>query len=151
DHQHLIRNLTMSYDFDPPSRWRRLKRAAIVGGIVGFGCLFVFLALWNTFFVYVKPGTHLVIIAKRGKPLGPNQVLADEGQEGVQRRVYGEGWHFVWPIIYDTERHPNTVILPGEIGIVTAKGGEPLRPGQGLAEEGQQGIQRHVLLPGEYR
>jgi hypothetical protein len=116
------------------------------------GLLIAVLALWNAFFVYVKPGTHLVVIAKRGAALSPNQVLADEGQAGIQRRVLGEGWHLVWPIVYETERHPNVIVPAGQVGIVTAKGGDPLPAGQALAEKAtQQGIQRQVLPPGEYR
>jgi regulator of protease activity HflC (stomatin/prohibitin superfamily) len=37
------------------------------------------------------------------------------------------------------------------VGIVTALGGTPLPAGLVLADEGQRGIQRHVLPPGAYR
>jgi len=139
------------YGSSARQRWPRWKRLLLLSVVLSIAALVGFLLLWNTFFVYVKPGMHLVTIAKKGAPLGPNQVLADEGQEGVQRTVRGEGWHFVMPVIYATERHPNTVIQPGQVGIVTARGGEPLPGNQGLAEEGQRGIQRQVLTPGEYR
>jgi hypothetical protein len=131
-----------------PGYW---KKTIIVTGVVGLMLLIGFLALWHTFFVYVKPGHHLVLVAKFGKPMPPNRVLAEAGEEGVQRHVLGEGWHFVWPIVYATELHPNTVIPAGKVGIRTAKGGDPLPPGQWLAEDGQQGIERRILLPGEYR
>src|SRR5262249_23027033 len=127
------------------------------------------LALWNSFYVYVKPGTHLVVIAKRGELLSPNQVLADEGQAGIQRRVLGEGWHFVLPIVYETERHPNVVVPAGQIGIVTApgrhpnaapparttasaphRGGPPCPGGRARPDEAQQGTQRRVWPPGDY-
>src|SRR5262245_8063170 len=105
-----------------PYRW---KRPVILFGVLAGAALLAMLALWHAFFVYVKPGTHVIVIAKRGAPLPPNQVLAEEGQEGIQRKVLGEGWHFVWPIMYETEHHPNTVIPAGKVGIITAKGGDP--------------------------
>ncbi|MBL8799376.1 MAG: hypothetical protein JNM56_36170 [Planctomycetia bacterium] len=129
-------------------RWKRLAILAAVGGLVVLGGL---LTLWHTFFSYVHPGQHLVVVSKFGKPIQGNRLLAEPGEIGVQRAVQGEGWHLIWPILYDSEVHQNTVIPAGQVGIVTAKGGEPLPPGEDLAEAGQQGIQRQVLLPGEYR
>jgi hypothetical protein len=135
---------------DYPFR-RRLKRLALTVLGLGFGLLLVFLMLWNTFFVYVPPGKHLVVIANSGAEMAPGQVLAKPGQKGIQEDVLGEGWHFVLPIVYGTEKHDNTDVPAGKVGVVTAKGGEPLPPGQVLAERGQQGIQREVLPPGAYR
>ena len=71
-----------------------------------------FLLLWNVFFVYVPPGEHLVIIAKDGEPLEHEQVLAKEGQKGIQAAVKGEGWHFVLPVINATSVEKNTNIPP---------------------------------------
>src|SRR5262249_30933578 len=128
-----------------------LKRLAIVWGITMVAALVVFLLLWNTFFVYVRPGFHLVTLAKNGQELAPGQVLAEPGYKGIQREVKGEGWHFVMPIIYQTFVEPNTVIEPGKVGILTTRGGRPLPPGRVLADEDELGIQRHVLPPGAYR
>lgn len=129
-----------------------LKRLAMIWGGVAAGLLVVFLLLWNTFFTYVKPGHHLVIIAKNGEPLPTGHVLAEAGQQGILRDVKGEGWHFVMPIIYTTAVEENTDVPAGKVGIVTARGGKPLPAGEYLAEEmDQQGIQRHVLPPGSYR
>ncbi len=130
------------------SHWKRLAIAWSIVVIVAF--LFLLLT-WNTFFKYVPPGKHLVIIAKNGKALDPGEVLAKEGQKGIQREVKGEGWHFVMPIVYTTEVEENTVIPPGKVGIVTAKGGKAPPTGRLLAELDEQGIQRQVLPPGAYR
>jgi hypothetical protein len=137
-------------DFSMPStpRWKRLVILWAV--LTGVGCLFLVLT-WNAFFKYVPPGKHLVIISKNGGPLDPGEVLAKPGQKGIQADVQGEGWHFVMPIAYTTELEENTIIPAGKVGVVTAKGGQPLPPGQFLADEGQQGIQRQVLPPGTYR
>jgi hypothetical protein len=130
---------------------RNWRRRLIIWGILLAAGLIVVLMTWNAFFVYVPPGQHLIIIAKDGDPLTPGQVLAEEGQKGIQREVKGEGWHFVMPVIYATELEPNLDVPAGKVGIVTARGGKPLPRGRLLAEEGEQGIQRRVLTPGSYR
>ena len=127
------------------------KRLAIVGGVLAVAVLIGFLVIWNSFYKYVPPGKHLVITAKNGAALDAGEVLAKSGQKGIQREVMGEGWHFVMPIVYTTELEDNTVIPPGKIGIVTAKGGKPPSGGRVLADDGEQGIQRAVLPPGAYR
>lgn len=130
------------------SRW---KRIAIFWGVVAVVLFVIFLTTWNTFFEYVPPGQHMVVIAKDGTQPPTGHILADPGQKGPLREVKGEGWHFVMPIIYDFKLEPNTVIPAGKVGVVTAQGGDPLDPGQIIALEGQQGIQRDVLPPGSYR
>jgi hypothetical protein len=108
--------------------------------------------LWHTFFHYVPPGKMLVIISKNGDELGPDQVLAKEGQKGIQEKVLGEGWHYVTPILYTVELKDNVFIKPGHVGIVTAKGGKTPKNGGILAEaEDERGIRRQVLTPGSYR
>src|SRR5262249_35816601 len=98
------------------------------------------------------PGKMLVVISKNGETLPDGEVLAGPGQKGIQREVRGEGYHLVWPIIYTTELHDNTVIEPGKVGIVTALGGRPPRNGTVIAEQDDEhGIRKHVLPPGSYR
>lgn len=141
-------------DFDtvlPAGGSGRWKRLALVGGVLTILVIVGVVVLWTTFFKYVPPGKHLVLIAKNGDPLDPGEVLAKEGQKGIRREVMGEGFHFVMPIVYTCEIEENTIIPPGKIGIVTARGGRPPADGRVLAEEGEQGIQRRVLTPGAYR
>jgi hypothetical protein len=132
-------------------RWKRLALLALLASVASLLALGGLLTLWHTFFVYVEPGQHLVVLSKYGKKIEGGRLLAEPGEIGVQRAVLGEGWHLIWPILYDSEVHANAVVPAGKVGIVTAKGGDPLPPGEDLAESGQQGIQRQVLLPGEYR
>jgi hypothetical protein len=127
------------------------KRALIAWGVILVVVLIVVWMTWSAFFVYVPTGKHLVIVAKDGSPLPPDHVLAEKGEKGVRREVLGEGWHFVLPIAYTTELEDNTLVPPGKVGVVTARGGTPLPPDRILAEEGERGIQRHVLAPGVYR
>lgn len=130
------------------SRWRR--RLALWAGLV-LAALVALLITWNQFFIYVPPNYHLVITAREGKALPAGQVLAEPGEKGIQKRVQGEGWHFVLPVMYSAELEKNTEIPAGQVGIVTARGGKPLTGGRVLANEGEQGIQRAVLTPGTYR
>jgi hypothetical protein len=143
-----------SYD-DMRDRLRRLARnwrqRLIFTGIVTLMVLAIFLLTWQSFFVYVPPGQHLIVISKDGQALPPGQVLAEAGEKGIQRLVHGEGWHFVMPVLYATELEKNIDVPAGKVGIVTARGGKPLPPGRLLAEDGEQGIQRSVLVPGTYR
>src|SRR4051812_15586368 len=127
------------------------KRLGLLIGVPLVAALVLFLILWNTFFRYVPPGKMLVVVSKHGTPLPAGQILADEGQQGIQRRVLGEGWHFVMPISYTTEIKDNEVIKPMHVGIVTSLDGRTPPEGRVVAAEGEQGIREKVLLPGSYR
>jgi hypothetical protein len=152
---------------DNGNRWRRQLKGLtpnhptlviLFALIVAVSLTFAF---FKAFLKHVPSGHMLIVISKFGGPLDPGQVLARPGQKGIQETVHGEGWHFVWPVLYETEVKPNIVvpgtrksggsIEPAKVGIVKALGGEPLPAGQFLAEKGQQGIWREVLLPGAYR
>ncbi len=106
---------------------------------------------WGFCRFYVGPDQMVVITAKAGKPLPPGQILAKEGEMGIQEDVLGEGRHFRNPVMFDREFHPVLLIPPGKIGLVTSKVGDPLPQGEFLAEAGQKGIWRQVLGPGKYR
>lgn len=109
--------------------------------------------VWQWFFCrfYVDTNEMAVIIAKTGDPLPADQILAKEGQKGVQATVLGEGRHFRDPIRFERQILPVIQIPPGKIGVVTAKVGDELPPGEFLADEHQKGIRRRVLGPGKYR
>jgi hypothetical protein len=129
------------------AKFRLIAALALILGVTVFVLL-----TWRTFFKYVSPGKHRVVVAKTGKAVPPGHILAEEGEQGPQKKVLGEGWHFVMPIINTVEdEEQNTVIPAGKVGVVTAKGGDPLPAGRILANEGEKGIQRNVLLPGVYR
>lgn len=116
--------------------------------------LFVILALvlWNVFFHYVGPTEMLIVVAKNGEELGSEQVLARPGQKGIQEEVLGEGWHFVMPIANTTERKPNVLVPPGQVGIVTALGGVAPRDSREMAvQPDERGVRPDVLPPGMYR
>ena len=121
---------------------------------VGSVCIIAGLAFmwqWGFCRFYVGPNEMAIITAKSGDPLGPGQILAREGQKGIQEEPLGEGRHFLNPIFYERKIVPVTIIDPGKVGIVTSKVGEKLPTGEFIAERGQKGIWRSVLGPGKYR
>lgn len=110
-----------------------------------------FVWMWGFCRFYVRPDEMAIITARVGDPLPPGEILAKPGQQGVQADVLGEGRHFRNPWLYDHEIRPVINIVPGKMGIVTAKVGEDLPPGEFLARPGQKGIWRTVLGPGKHR
>ncbi|MBL9030161.1 MAG: hypothetical protein JNM80_00460 [Phycisphaerae bacterium] len=106
------------------------------------------------------------------KRLQGGAYIAIGGEQGVQADVLTPGWHFwYWPGIYEVRELPLTEVPSGSIGIVEAKDGKPLPPGQTVAPDwpldsaqkmldaryflttggGYRGTQATVLMPGKYR
>jgi hypothetical protein len=118
---------------------------------LGIVLFFVFVWEWGFCRFYVGPEQMAVITAKVGDALPPGEILAKKGQMGVLEDVLGEGRHFRNPYEYDRIIMPVITIMPGKIGVVTAKVGAELPQGEFLANENQKGIWRRVLGPGTYR
>ncbi|HRD50526.1 MAG: hypothetical protein JNK95_10990 [Candidatus Competibacter sp.] len=106
---------------------------------------------WGFCRFYVDPGYMAILTAKSGDALPPGQILAQPGQQGIQEQPLGEGRHFRNPWLYEYKIMPVIAIPPGQVGVVTAKVGAELPPGEFLAEPGQKGIWRRVLGPGKHR
>jgi regulator of protease activity HflC (stomatin/prohibitin superfamily) len=75
---------------------------------------------------------------------------------GVLENLVGPGRHFYCPLWWETEIRPDTVIEPGEVGIVVCKMGKDLPAGDFLVDgdlgsTAEKGILRKVLPPGRYR
>ena len=122
--------------------------------------VFLYVGVWQWFVcrVYVGPGEMLVLSARLGKanPDPENLRVVDDGFQGVQKTVLGEGRHFVNPFLYDRKLEPCAVIGPDEVGIVKSKTGAQLKGEQFLVEPAadlyaQKGIWRRVLTPGTWR
>ena len=130
-----------------------MKRSLAIPAVVGLLALLCLWGAWQWLFCrfYVGPDQIAIITAKNGEPLPPGQILAGEGQRGVQERVLGEGRHFLNPWAYEHELAAATIIPAGKVGVVTAKVGTDLPDGEFLAEAGQKGIWKEVLGPGKYR
>lgn len=123
---------------------------AVLGIVVMVAGLWV---VWQWFFCrfYVGPDEMAVITAKAGDPLLDGQILAKDNQKGIRENVLGEGRYFLNPFMYDHKIVAIIRILPGKVGVVTSKVGEPLPQGEFLAHPGQKGVWRNVLGPGKYR
>ena len=125
--------------------------SSIIAAAVAIVLFSLFVWEWGFCRFYVDPDHMAVIISKTGASLPPGQILAKEGQMGIQEEVLGEGRHFRNPYDYDRQILPVIIIPPGKIGIVTSKVGTELPQGEFLAKEGQKGISKRVLGPGKYR
>ena len=119
----------------------------VIIGIVAIGLISSLLV----FRVTVPPGKIGIINAKTGEPLPPGQILAQKGQKGIREDFLSPGRYYFNPWYYAIEFQPEINIPGGKIGVVESLVGDPLPPGEILAEKGQQGIQREILGPGTYR
>ena len=75
---------------------------------------------------------------------------------GVLEHLVGPGRHFYCPLWWECTIVPDTLIKPGEVGIVSSKMGKDLPAGQFLVDGDigateSKGILRKVLAPGRYR
>ncbi|MHC4879785.1 MAG: SPFH domain-containing protein [Planctomycetota bacterium] len=75
---------------------------------------------------------------------------------GVLKHMVGPGRHFYCPLWWQCDIVPDTVIKPGEVGIVASKMGNDLPEGDFLVDGDlgsteYKGILRKVLAPGRYR
>ncbi len=106
--------------------------------------------------------------------LPPGKIIAPDGEKGPQAEIIGPGFHFMpfVRILNEVDTSVPVIEIPeGQYGILNAKDGLPLRPGQFFADEwpeqkfqsmlnathfltegkGQKGPQTSVLPPGKYR
>ena len=125
-----------------------------ISGITG--CIVIilfayFIWTWGFCRFYIGADQMAIVTSKDGRELPSGQILADPGQKGILREPLGEGRHFLNPIANDWKIVPVVIIPAGKVGIVTAKDGKSLPPGEFLADEDQKGIWKNVLGPGKYR
>ncbi len=138
---------------------RRGQAAAVTLGIVAVIALFVLWQVWQWFFcrIEIEPGMFGILIAKMGKDLPPGEIIApDASYKGIQLNVLPEGRHFYDPIFWDWELLPMLEIPNKHLGVQLCFYGkdfteEELAAGKVIAEKGEKGLQRDVLMPGRYR
>ncbi len=75
---------------------------------------------------------------------------------GILEHLAGPGRHFYCPLWWECTIVPDTLIKPGEVGIVSSKMGKDLPAGEFLVDGDigateSKGILRKVLSPGRYR
>ena len=131
------------------------RSAAILGSLAALA-LICFLAwgvwMWCFCRFYVPAGCMAVVTAKSGDDPAPGTLLVERGQKGIWRDVLAEGRHFLDPVNFDVKIVKATVIPLGKVGVVTAKVGKELPPGEIIApDRSSKGVWRDVLGPGVYR
>lgn len=142
--------------------------------LLGFGIIlllpFIYLMIG---FVSIDKGHVGIIFAKfGGKPPIEERFIVEQGEKGYQREVLMPGMRFYWflePLWkYTIKEEPFVKIPAGMIGVVNAKDGYPMRPGQILADSdtyaeagaagkkvkkftmGQKGPRLEILKPGDH-
>lgn len=138
----------------------------IIGGVVSVVAI-VLIVLSTT--LYVSADKAGIVAKKFGRSLDQSAIVAVNGEKGPQAEVLTPGWHFFyWPWMYELSTVELMKIPQGQVGVVTAKDGEPLPAGeiygrewespndmidavQFLTDGGQKGPQLTVLPPGSYR
>jgi hypothetical protein len=91
-----------------------------------------------------------VVKANVGKDLPAGQILADDDEKGIRRRVLPPGRHRLNPHGYSVELKPVVKIRPGYVGFVTNLVGRELPAGKTWAGEGEKGPRRDVMPAGTY-
>jgi uncharacterized membrane protein YqiK len=137
-------------------------------------CLIMYKLILRMFFgVVIVPENRIGIVTKKFKLLGGQElpvgrIVATSGEAGFQAKTLAPGvyfWKWFWQ--YTISFEPFTVIPTGKIGLVLAKDGAELHPGNILARRvdcdsfqdaetflkngGQKGRQTAIITPGSYR
>ena len=143
--------------FNKPRTW-------IVIGVLAGACLLgQQFWHWEVERIDVKTDTYLVLVHRWGKDLPEDEMVApDDSYKGVMLAVKQEGRHFVNPLFWGYEVHPIIKVPTGKCLVVTRKFGkhipdERISQGDVLALpvqqelDGERGILRDTLKPGDYR
>lgn len=125
--------------------------------------------------VFVIPGIALVrdnqvgIVTRKmsGKKMAEGQIIARNGEIGIQAQTLMPGLYYKFPIIWKIKKADVIDINPNEIGIVESVDGDVLPKGRLLGDEvecnsfqdakafltnnGKKGPQIAILKPGTYR
>jgi hypothetical protein len=138
------------------------------------GALLIAISILSTSFVHVPDG-HLGQMFRiyGGTSLTEGRIIATNGENGPQAHILTPGFHF-WPLVnvlYSVDTSPQEILIPaGKVGVLAARDGQALRPGQAFGDPfavamgyrmldaevflkngGQRGPQLTVLTPGKYR
>jgi regulator of protease activity HflC (stomatin/prohibitin superfamily) len=135
----------------------------------------IIITLVIVFFALLIPGLKLIrdsevgILTKRmfGRKMPQGQVVARNGEIGVQANILMPGLYWRIPIIWKIEKQYVSEISPTEVGIVESIDGRPIPKGRLLGDEiecnhfqdakmfldngGMKGPQTAILRPGTYR
>jgi regulator of protease activity HflC (stomatin/prohibitin superfamily) len=142
----------------------------------------------------LQPGLHMLVIAEDevgliesidGRPLDPSHIfgrhtenhdtfqdgeafLRNGGQKGPQVDILPPGKYRINTYLFRVHTQPALIVDQGQIGVASARDGNPIQPGRLLAQAvaghqafqdgeaflaqgGERGPQIEVILPGRYR
>lgn len=95
---------------------------------------------------YVDQDEIGVLVKNFGPNMPPGQIIATDGEKGPQAGILGPGWHFwYFPVFYDIEMHRIVQIADSQVGLLTAKDGQPLPAGVAFAPEWDEGEAQQML------
>lgn len=117
--------------------------------VLGEGWHFILPVIYTTVLeknTDIPPGKVGIVTAKGGKPLPPGRLLAEEGEQGIQRKVLPPGTYRLNLHGYDVEEVDAVRIEPGFVGVVRRELGSDGR-GRFADQPGEKGILRQVLQP----
>jgi len=153
--------------------WR--IRDAFVPLMIRFaGIVIIFFGIASTSYVHVPDGYQGQLFRiYGGGSLPEGKIIAVDGENGPQARLFTPGFHWEWlvNVLYNVDTNQKQVTIPkGKLGVLVAKDGKALKPGQAFADPfpaalgysmldaetflqngGQRGPQLTVLTPGTYR
>jgi hypothetical protein len=158
----------------PPTIPRQFRSWGTDNVIRALGVIIVLVSALSTSFVSVPDG-HLGQLFRvyGGSSLREGKIVAVNGENGPQAEILTPGFHFWWlvNVIYSVDTSPTEISIPADkVGVLVARDGAPLRPGQAFGDPfptelgfrmldavaflkngGQRGPQLTVLTPGKYR
>ncbi len=161
--------------FAAPTIASRFQQTAILSPVLrAVGALVILFGIVSTSFVHVPDGKLGQLFRIYGGPsLTEGRIIAVNGENGPQARIFTPGFHFelLVNVLYNVDANHDEVLIPqGKIGVLAARDGKALRPGQAFADPfpgalgftmldaevflqngGQRGPQLSVLTPGKYR
>jgi uncharacterized membrane protein YqiK len=93
------------------------------------------LGFWAIGLVVIGDNEVGVVTKKFGRALQPGQIIALNGEAGIQAETLPPDWHFFfWPWQYTVEKVKAIEVPEGEIALVIAKDGKELPNGRTLAD-----------------
>jgi SPFH domain / Band 7 family len=139
----------------------------------GIGALIIAFGIFSTSYTHVGDGRFAQLFrVYGGGSLSGGKILAVDGENGPQARILRPGFQvsLLLNVLYNVDATKRETEIPdGKVGVLTAKDGAALRPGQAFADPfpknlgyamldaetflrsgGQRGPQLTVLTPGKY-
>jgi uncharacterized membrane protein YqiK len=139
-------------------------------GLYFLGFLALLGVVYKALGIVVVGDSEVGIVTKKisRKNLAPGQVIAQNGEAGIQADTLAPGWHMgYWPFVFKVDKVPLVNIEPGNIGLVMAIDGKQIASNRILAKEvdcnnfqsasaflknnGEKGKQLAILTAGKYR